>query len=161
MPIIICVLTWFLKKFCWFCLYIIVCTYNIDAIFYTYNEIFNGIRFLVLSLRWLRVSFQKPHDVVNDYYCDCVRMTWKVRRMFSIITKIFVTIAKRSIWRSQSVVISGITSIFRLTDIHDLFDLPTTISDYIGIVYFWCTSTPPDWSFDYFCKNNSKKAHVV
>lgn len=42
---------------------------------FSYDGTLYGTDAFCTSLRWLRVSFQKSHDVVNDYHCDCVCMT--------------------------------------------------------------------------------------
>jgi len=68
--------------------------------------------FETLSLRRLRVGFQKPHDIVNYDHSDSVRVTGKVRRLFGVVAKVIVAVAELRIRRPQLVIVGGIASLF-------------------------------------------------
>jgi len=105
--------------------------------------------FETLSLRRLRVGFQKPHDVVNYDHSDSVRVTGKVRRLFGVVAKVIVAVAELRIRRPQLVIVAGIASLFERVVLDGRLDFPRPVL--VNLIIVFLLRTTPHISFDDFC----------
>lgn len=105
--------------------------------------------FETLSLRRLRVGFQKPHDVVNDDHGNGVGVTGKVRRLFGVVAKVIVAVAELRIRRPQLVIVAGITSLFERVVLDGRLDFPRSVL--VNPIIVFLRRTTPHISFDNFC----------
>jgi len=105
--------------------------------------------FDTLSLRRLRVGFKKPHDIVNDDHGDGVRVTGKVRRLFGVVAKVIVAVAKLRIRRPQFVIVARIASLFeRFVLDNGRLDFPRPVL--VNLIIVFLRITTPHISFDDF-----------
>lgn len=103
-----------------------------------------------LSLRRLRVGFQKSHDIVNDDHGDRVSVTGKVCRLFGVVAKVIVAVAKLRFRRPQLVIVAGIASLLERIVLDGRLDFPRPVL--VNLIIIFLRRTPSHISFDDFCK---------